>query len=394
MEKKRTRAQDAAKGLMIIAVIFFHCYLVVAPNSQDALMTFNYLIAFFPFLLSSFFFYTGYNYQPNGRSFKDNIIRRAKQLLIPLVVAFALSTILISAMEIAYNHVDIKATLHSIGNSIVYGFFLSEPFAMMIHFPQSGGLLLELVIALGLLWFLYVLFICSIPFYLLVDRTNKKLELLISVDIICMVIAFCLGEFWGTYLPYGLQIYPVILAIMLTAAYLRQSHFLNRRILSKRDSVHHALNMIIAEGLIVGICLACHFKYGAIFTGSIPGGQFDPVLKGFDAPIILLFSIIGTYFLHTLCRLIKHIPGVGISLQWIGNHSAVFYLFHPVFIMMVALFFNKQTIWGEEQAYFYTFVVVAILSGICALLDMFIKKKHFKSDIVEEIKNAKAPEDI
>ena len=131
MEKKRTRAQDAAKGLMIIAVIFFHCYLVVAPNSQDALMTFNYLIAFFPFLLSSFFFYTGYNYQPNGRSFKDNIIRRAKQLLIPLVVAFALSTILISAMEIAYNHVDIKATLHSIGNSIVYGFFLSEPFAMI-----------------------------------------------------------------------------------------------------------------------------------------------------------------------------------------------------------------------------------------------------------------------
>ena len=56
MEKKRTRAQDAAKGLMIIAVVFFHCYLLVAPNPTAAVMNFNILAAFFPFLLSTFFF--------------------------------------------------------------------------------------------------------------------------------------------------------------------------------------------------------------------------------------------------------------------------------------------------------------------------------------------------
>ena len=97
MEKKRTRAQDAAKGLMIIAVVFFHCYLLVAPNPTAAVMNFNILAAFFPFLLSTFFFYTGYNYLPNGRSVKDNILRRAKQLLIPLVVCFAISIVIILA---------------------------------------------------------------------------------------------------------------------------------------------------------------------------------------------------------------------------------------------------------------------------------------------------------
>ena len=41
MEKKRTRAQDAAKGLMIIAVVFFHCYLTTFDNTIDGLGSFN-----------------------------------------------------------------------------------------------------------------------------------------------------------------------------------------------------------------------------------------------------------------------------------------------------------------------------------------------------------------
>ena len=68
MEKKRTRAQDAAKGLMIIAIVFFHCFLVTSPNPMEAATSFNILGAIFPFLLSSFFFYTGYNFLPKFRS--------------------------------------------------------------------------------------------------------------------------------------------------------------------------------------------------------------------------------------------------------------------------------------------------------------------------------------
>ena len=146
MEKKRTRAQDAAKGLMIIAIVFFHCYLLVAPNPTAAVMNFNILAAFFPFLLSTFFFYTGYNYLPNGRSVKDNILRRAKQLLIPLVVCFVISIVIIGGFELIYNHSDIAASFKSIGNTILYS-LMSEPLSIMIGFPKEGGLLYELVVA-------------------------------------------------------------------------------------------------------------------------------------------------------------------------------------------------------------------------------------------------------
>ena len=393
MEKKRTRAQDAAKGIMIIAVVFFHCLMVSLENPVDAVFSFNILKAAFPFLLSSFFFYTGYNYVPNEKSFKENILRRAKQLLIPLAFCFVVSTVTISSMELIFDHHDVGATFTSIGNTVLYG-LMSEPLAQMIKFPQSGGVLFSLVLALGLLWFLYCLFICSVFFFLLVKHTNKKLSTLISVDIALLVLAFCLGQFVGNYLPYTVQCYPVVLAIMLTASYLRQSHFLNRRILCKKDSLFHALNMLIAEGIIIGVCVVCHYQFGALTTGSLPGGLLDPVLKGFDVIIAFLFSILGTYFLHTLCRLIKHIPVVGKSLQWVGNHSAIFYLFHPIFLTLTMIVvFQKKIVWGVWQSLFYLAVVMAFLVGVCLLIDLIVKKKHIAQPIKEEVENNKDPED-
>ena len=384
-QRKRTGAQDSAKGLMIIAVVFFHCYLMTFEKSTDALGNFNILIALFPFLLSVFFFYAGYNYQQSGRTVKEHIVRRAKQLLIPMLGALVISTVLISSLELIYDHGDISARFLAIWNSILHG-LMSDPLAVMIGWPHNGGEIYQLYLALGLLWFLYALFICSLFFYPLVRFTNKRLEHLISVDIGLLIISFCLAEFVGVYLPYTVQCYPVIIAIMLTAAYLRQSHFLNRRILTKKASIRHAINMVIAEGVIVGTCLACHYKFGATLTGSLPGGMFDPVLKGFDAIIAFAFSILGAYFIHTFCRMLKYVPVVSTVIQWIGNHSAIFYLFHPIFIDLVAIvIFQKKRMWGLGQAFFYVFVVVALISGVCLLLDLFIKKKHLDKEYLESL---------
>ena len=394
MEKPRTRAQDIAKGLMIISVVFFHCYMITFPNHSESIQSFNILMVFFPFLLSAFFFYTGYNYQPNGRTFKENITRRAKQLLIPMVIAFVVSTVLISSMELIFNHDNIGATFQAIGNSILYG-LMSEPTAFLIGFPKEGGLVFEVILSLGLLWFVYALFICSIFFYLLVNFTNKKVTSLLSVVFGLLILAFCLGQFVGVYLPYTVQCYPVILAIMLTASYLRQSHFLNRRVTCKKDSLFLAINMLVSEGLIVGICLVCYYQFGAMTTGSLPGGMFDAKLRGFDAFIAYIFGILGTYFIHTLSRLIKFIPGVGKALEWVGVHSAIFYFFHPIFLDLTAIVvFQKQVPWGRGQAFFYVAVVIALLTLICLLIDFIIKKKGASEKIKEQIEKVEAPENL
>lgn len=342
MEKRRTGAQDSAKGIMIIAVVFFHCYITIFEKPTDALANFNILMAIFPYLLATFFFYAGYNYQPSGRTIGQSIARRARQLLVPMVIAFGISVVTISSMELIFDHANFGERMLAIANSVLHG-LMSDPLAVMLQFPKNGLEIYQLYLALSLNWFLYALFTCSIFFYLLVKFTNKKLVNLISVVTGLLILGFCFGQFVGVYLPYTVQCYPVILAIMLAAAYLRKSHFLNRRIKTKKAFFLHAINVIIAEAIVVGICLVCHYQFGALLTGSLPGGMFDPVMKGFDAIIAFVFAIVGTYCIHTICRLIKHIPVVGFALQWVGNHSAIFFLFHPIFIDLAAIvIFKKQ----------------------------------------------------
>ena len=391
---RRTGAQDAAKGILIIAVVFFHCFLTSFAKPTDALATFNILMAIFPFLLVAFFFYSGYNYQPSGRTIGQNILRRAKQLLIPMVGTFIISAIVISSMELIFDHADMEARMLQIGNSILHG-LMSDPVAIMTGFPQNGGEIYELYLSLSLQWFLYALFICSIFFYLLVGFTNKKVYNLISIVIGLLVADFCIVQFVGVYLPYTVQCYPVILAIMLTAAYLRKVHFLNKRMRSKKEITLHITNAVIAEGIIVGTCLACHYQFGSLFVGSLPGGMFDPVLKGFDVFISYFFAILGTYAIHTLCRGLKYIPVVGFSLQWVGNHSAVFYLFHPIFLDLAAIvIFQKQQVWGVGQAFFYVAVVVPMLIVLCIILDLVTKKKKAVQTFKEEVEKNKEDEDL
>ena len=383
MEQRRSHAQDAAKGLMIIGVIFFHGLLMTFADHSEITTSFNIMVALFPFLLNVFFFYAGYNYAPNGRTYGQNVARRAKQLLIPLVLALTISVVVIGAMEIAFDHADPGARFRDFGNSVLYG-LMSEPLAQMIGFPQQGSIVFELMLSLGLLWFLYALFLCSLAFYWLVKYTNKRLSTLVSVVALLLVVSFCLGQFVGPYLPYSVQCYPVVLAVMLTGAYLRQSQFLDRDLTSKKDIAFATANALIAEGIIVGTAFLCNALFGGITTGSMMGGKFDSALRGFDAFICFGFGILGTYFLHTLCRLIVRVPFFGKGIGWIGTHSAFFYLFHPIFLDLVAIVvFQKRVLWGKAQALFYVVVVVALMVGVCLLIDFILKKRKKNKPLKE-----------
>ena len=158
------------------------------------------------------------------------------------------------------------------------------------------------------------------------------------------------------------------------------------QIYSKKDIVLTGINMLVAEGIVVSVCLFCYYQFGSTNVGSLPGGQFDPHIKGFDAFVSFVFGILGTYFIHMVSRLIELIPFVGKGLQWVGKHSAVLYLFHPIFLDLTAIVvFQKRVVWGGGQAFFYVAVTVALLVAICLLMDWIKKKKnHSNGDPIEK----------
>ena len=207
--EKRLSAQSIVKGLLIISVVFFYASMLCAmPNPVSVLDSFNVLFLLFPFVMMVFFFYAGYNYTSNKRTPLQNIKRRCLQLLIPLVVTFVVSTCLIMAIRIPTGE-----SWEGIKNGILYS-LMSEPLAQVVGFPSNGIVCYDLVISLGILWFLYALFVVSLIFYLVVDYAIKKVSRVVLIIALCLVISFCLGQFVGVYLPYTVQCYPVALSIM------------------------------------------------------------------------------------------------------------------------------------------------------------------------------------
>ena len=380
MNEKKTSAQTIVKGLLITSVIYFHAMMFVAlPHTESVLAQFNVLLTLFPFLMMVFFFYAGYNYVPEKRSPWQNIKRRSLQLLIPLVVSAVVSTLLIIAIRIPTGE-----SWEAIGNGILY-FLMSDPLAMMIGFPADGVLSFDIKLSLGILWFLYALYIVSIFFYLIVDYAIKKPHRVISIIFALLVVGFCLGHFGGYYLPYTVQCYPVVLAMMLLAAYLKQSNFLERKIESKKDLVFTIINALVAEGIVAGIGLFGYFQYGSTMIGALPGGMFDPNIRGFDAFVSFAVGFLGTYFIHQVCRIINLIPGVSFALDWYGKRSSYVYLLHPVILSFIHyVLFRQQILFGDFQPYLYSFTTIGFLVAIFVITNFIVIKIKQKKKAPEE----------
>lgn len=161
---------------------------------------------------------------------------------------------------------------------------------------------------------------------------------------------------------------------MLVGAYLRKSNFLDRPVSGKKGIALLVANALIAEALVAGISLALHYAFGTMTVGSMPGSKFDPAILGFDVFACFGFGILGVYFVHTMARGISLIPFVSSGFQWMGRHSSLFYLFHPVFLDLAAIcIFQKNIPWGRGQAFFYLAVVLAMMCLVFFLIDLIVK---------------------
>ena len=377
--KRNTNTQSIVKGLLITSVIFFHATMFSdLPNYTNVLSEFSILMTLFPFLMMVFFFYAGYNYTPEKRTIGENIKRRSLQLLIPLLVAFVVSTLLVIAMRVPNGE-----SWEGIKNAILY-FLMSEPLAFMIGFPSNGIISLDLVICLGILWFLYVLYIVSVFFYLIVDYAIKKPVRIFSIVFGLLLVGFCIGQFVGVYLPYSVQCYPVVLAMMLLAAYLKKFNFLDRKIESKKDVCFTIINAIVAEAIVAGIGLFGYYVLGSTMLGTLPGGQFDKNVRGFDAFISVGIGLLGTYAMHQISRALSLIPFVSTALDWYGKRSSYVYLFHPIILVFIySIVFGGNKVMGEFEPYLFTFMTMGILIAIFLIVDF----------IIYQIKKRKKPEE-
>ena len=348
--KETSNIQNITKGILMCAVIFFHSKIFI---DYSVINNFNILFLIFPCLMGVFFFYSGYNYNPKKRTPKESIIRRTKQLLLPIPIIWGLSTILV-VPTLLLTH---SATLYNIKQSFVY-VIMSEPWALLSGFDIST-FNFDLTVCIGVYWFLYTLWIVSCIFYLIVDFVNEKLSRHIITVALLLFISFLIGQLVGPYLPFTIQCYPAILAIMLTAAYLKKSNFLD-----KEESKSKIFIKVIAfELIIILISTMCYFAFGANLVGALMGGRFNSSINGLDAYIAYIFAILGTYIIHSVSKLIRKIPIISTMFEKFGENSATVYITHAIIISYIdTLIFHKnhELFNSTVLSIIYLFIVLAI----------------------------------
>ena len=374
-QKERSNIQDMVKGFLIIAVIIFHSMLY---GNDKIYQNFNIVFCIFPCLMGVFFFYSGYNYTPGKRSPLDSIKRRTKQLLIPLVIMFFVGIILVGGLQLITGNVQMIGIWHSIKY-----FLLSDGGVMMWNADISKACF-DLSLSLGLLWYLYALYIISVIFYLIVDFTISKLKNLLIITIPLLIASFLIGQFIGYWLPYTIQSYPLILAIMLTGAYIKKINLLNIPLDNKKNISITIILMILFEGIIVGLSLLCYYCFGATTVGALPGGSLNSTIKGFDVFVAFIMSILGTFVIHMLMRFLSKIKVFSLFFGIFGKYVAIVYLTHPILISYVhtLIFGRNYNTLGWSQPYIYTIILVIIYLIVFVTTEMIKKKNKNETEVI------------
>ena len=177
-KEEKSNIQYMVKGALIIAVVFFHAFLY---GNNYAYQTFTMAFCIFPCIMGVFFFYSGYNYTVGKRRPIENIKRRTLQLLLlPLLIMFFVSTLLVGGLQLITKNTDMEG----IWQAIKY-FLFSEGGVIMWKIDISKANF-DTLLAVGLLWYLYALYILSVIFYLIVDKVLIKLRNFIIV-VLCLV---------------------------------------------------------------------------------------------------------------------------------------------------------------------------------------------------------------
>lgn len=337
-EKEKPNIQYMAKGALIIGVIAFHSFLY-----EDHAADHHFHIAFcvFPCQMGVFFFYSGFNYASGKRSPIDNIKRRAKQILIPLITMFFVAVILIGGLQLITGNTQMIVIWYSIKYLLTDG-------GVMTGNPDLSKGFYDLSLAIGELWYLYALYIVSVVFYLIVDWTISKLRNLLIIVIPLLITSFLIGQFIGYCLPYTVQSYPLILAIMLVGAYIRKKDLLNIHLDNKKNIYISIILMIVFEGIIIGLCLLCYYAFGATAVGALISGGLNQKIRGFDVFVAFLMSILGTFVIHTLMKFISKIKFVSSFFEIFGKNSALVYLTHPILLSYIhtLIFWRNNDLFG------------------------------------------------
>lgn len=356
MKIKRLNYVDMVKGLAILEVV---CYHLLAPNTFKTEVI-NHIL--FP-LLAAFFIFSGYFYKPGKRTFRENVLSRAKSLLVPFVkygIFFWLigSVYMLIAKQITLT--EAFGCLRNffggcIWNRVIQGWFNWDYYKLGARYMYLAGF-----------WFLPAMFFACVIFFPVADRTLGSDKKTIGAAVLLFALTGVLRQF-KVDLPYNIQIVPFWTAFMLLGAFFKQKNLI------EMPSMNGAKGWGIAlAALAAGLGIA-FWRESVLntFRGYFP----EPEVLN------MAFSIISAFLfnwgLAVICRLTEE-AGVRVKeLAWIGSHSMTVYIWHYFIAWGISTIFGFSLRYQEPITNDVFLKSAAVMLGslvICILIAILEEK--------------------
>lgn len=323
---KRYKYLDVARGIGLMLVVISHsCGL----NS--------YLINFY---IPLFFVLSGYTYK-SGRSYGENIAKKAKRLLVPY---FGYSAVLFLFYMLLGRTAD--EMKHS-----AFGIFYSR-FCLYDTTQVTDNVYL-FTVANGAMWYLTAFFVASLLFHLIVDRVLNSKKFLVGCIVVLLAVTMALAKL-PVLLPWSLDLAAVAALFMVSGTLLAKADFFEQKwnipciaaILASYillSTLNPGINMSLRE----------YGKYGAL-----------------SVPAFVVIGVGGSMLCIWLAKLIQDIF-VGKMLSYIGQNTIIILAFHilglEIFETIAKKFMDVSAFTGAKFAAYHTVRVICVTIG-CLIL--------------------------
>lgn len=315
---------DVARGLALSLVIISHA------NGLNLYLIFYYI--------QIFFIISGYVYRP-GRSYGENIKKKAVRLLVPY---FGYSALLWTFYAIIRRNAD--EVLHSL-----FGVLYSRFYFYKVGLREDPVSLLD--IANGAMWYLTAFFVTALLFHLIVDKCLANWKITVAWSVALLLISMGLNEL-PILLPWSLDIVGVTTVLMLIGAWMRKVEFFEKK-----------ENFWMVAGMLL-IYLGTATFNGYLNTSVRIYGKFDSL----SVPFYMIVSVSGSVLCIWVSKWIQNLK-IGKLLAYLGTHSMELICVHmvvlEVFEIVAMRLFDVHAFAGIAMVLYQAVrITVAVLTSL------------------------------
>lgn len=321
---KRYQYLDIARGIGLLLVIISHsCGLS------------SYLINYY---IPLFFVVSGYIYK-EGRSYKENIGKKARRLLVPY---FGYSAILLAFYALLGR--TVQETLHS-GAGVLYSRYC------LYDTSRYTDNVYLFTVANGAMWYLTAFFVTSLLYHALVDRCLKSRKFLFGTVVVLAAATMLLADI-PVLLPWSIDLACVGTLFMLAGTFLGRAEYFEKKA--------RPLSVL----LIFGAYVLLSYSNPGINMSVREYGKY----QAFSVPLFILVGISGSMLCIWVGKLIQN-NFLGKFIGYIGKNTIVLLAFHilglEIFEMIAGKVIDIPSLHGFM---FILYHAVRISASVCGCL--------------------------